>query len=160
ARCSVTGYGPGPGCTRRCTAAARRTSRMAVEPLWDEIEGLFDQAMDQPAADRDNWLKRSTAAPALKEIVARMLAADAEHGPLDLPVDLTPFSLITQLESALGERYHIVEEIGRGGMATVFLARERKHDRPVVLKVLNPETARALGVDRFLAEIHAAAQLA
>lgn len=132
-----------------------------AEPSWEAIEQLFDAAMDQPAAQRQAWLERHGADPALKSIVARMLAADARsNGPLDQQIDLTPFSLVTQLEAALGEKYSIVEEIGRGGMATVFLARERKHDRPVVLKVLNPETARALGVDRFLAEIHAAAQLA
>ena len=53
----------------------------------------------------------------------------------------------------------IDEEIGHGGMATVYRARERKHERPVVLKVLKPETAVAFGAERFLAEIHVAAQL-
>lgn len=131
-----------------------------AEPRWEEIEGLFDAAMEQPAATRLAWLERNSSDEGLKKVVARMLAADARSGALDQHIDLTPFSLVTQLEAALGEKYIIQEEIGRGGMATVFLARERKHDRPVVLKVLNPETARALGVDRFLAEIHAAAQLA
>jgi tetratricopeptide (TPR) repeat protein len=132
-----------------------------AEPRWEDVEALFDLAMDQPATRRREWLVAHDADPGLKAIVSRMISAEGrDGGPLDQPIDLTPFSLVTQLEAALGERYTFVEEIGRGGMATVFLARERKHDRPVVLKVLNPETARALGVDRFLAEIHAAAQLA
>ena len=132
-----------------------------AESRWDDVEALFDLAMDQPAATRRQWLDAHSADPGLKAVVARMISAEGrDGGPLDRPIDLSPFSLVTQLEAALGERYTFVEEIGRGGMATVFLARERKHDRPVVLKVLNPETARALGVDRFLGEIHAAAQLA
>ncbi len=134
---------------------------MVDEPQWEQVEALFDAAMERPAEQRLNWLVTACPDPMVRAVVARMLAAEArDDGPLDQVVDLTPFSLLTHLEAALGERYTFVEEIGRGGMATVFLARERKHDRPVVLKVLNPETARALGVDRFLAEIHAAAQLA
>ncbi len=132
-----------------------------AEPRWEDVEALFDLTMDQPAGKRREWLAAHSADPDLKAIVGRMISAEGrDGGPLDQAIDLSPFSLVTQLEAALGERYTLVEEIGRGGMATVFLARERKHDRPVVLKVLNPETARALGVDRFLAEIHAAAQLA
>jgi tetratricopeptide (TPR) repeat protein len=131
-----------------------------AEPRWEDVEALFDLTMDQPAGTRREWLEAHGADPGLKAVVGRMISAEGRGGPLDQPIDLSPFSLVTQLEAALGERYTLVEEIGRGGMATVFLARERKHDRPVVLKVLNPETARALGVDRFLAEIHAAAQLA
>jgi eukaryotic-like serine/threonine-protein kinase len=66
---------------------------------------------------------------------------------------------LEQLSTALGDRYVIDREIGRGGMATVFLARDVKHQRPVALKVLNPELGAVLGVERFLSEIRVTANL-
>jgi len=57
------------------------------------------------------------------------------------------------LAAALTGRYRIERELGRGGMATVYLAHDLKHDRPVALKVLRPEVAAALGAERFLREI-------
>ena len=62
------------------------------------------------------------------------------------------------LRSALTDRYTVVREIGRGGMATVYLAQDLKHPRQVALKVLRPEVAGALGADRFLKEIELAAR--
>jgi serine/threonine-protein kinase len=62
-------------------------------------------------------------------------------------------------QSALADRYQIEREIGRGGMATVYLARDVKHDRPVALKVLHPEVAMTLGQERFLREIQLTARL-
>jgi TolB-like protein len=64
-----------------------------------------------------------------------------------------------QLESGLADRYGIERELGRGGMATVFLAQDLRHDRPVALKVLHPELAHALGPERFQREIKLAARL-
>ena len=66
---------------------------------------------------------------------------------------------IAALREGLQERYAIERELGRGGMATVFLAQDLKHDRPVALKVLHPEIAAGLGSERFLREIHLAARL-
>jgi len=63
------------------------------------------------------------------------------------------------MAAALGDRYIIERELGRGGMATVYLAEERKHGRKVAIKVLRPEITAALGTDRFLREIGIAAQL-
>jgi serine/threonine protein kinase/Flp pilus assembly protein TadD len=63
------------------------------------------------------------------------------------------------LQSALADSYALSSELGRGGMATVYLARDLKHDRVVALKVLHPELAAALGPDRFLREIKLAARL-
>jgi len=65
----------------------------------------------------------------------------------------------SSLSSALEGRYTIDREIGRGGMATVFLARDLRHNRRVALKVLNPELGAVLGVERFLAEIEVTANL-
>ncbi|UCG89225.1 MAG: protein kinase [Gemmatimonadota bacterium] len=66
---------------------------------------------------------------------------------------------LEQLKAALSERYAIERELGRGGMAVVYLAEDRKHDRPIALKVLRPELAASLGVDRFLREIQIVARL-
>jgi len=63
------------------------------------------------------------------------------------------------LESALLSRYHLDRELGRGGMATVYLATDLRHDRRVALKVLHPELSSALGPDRFLREIKLVARL-
>jgi serine/threonine-protein kinase len=60
----------------------------------------------------------------------------------------------------LADRYTVEREIGRGGMATVYLAEETKHSRQVAIKVLRPELAATLGADRFLREIGIAARLA
>ena len=68
--------------------------------------------------------------------------------------------LRNRLERALAGRYTIGREIGRGGMAIVYLAHDLRHDRDVALKVLRPELAATLGPDRFLLEIHLAAGLA
>ncbi|HEY6110264.1 MAG TPA: serine/threonine-protein kinase, partial [Gemmatimonadales bacterium] len=68
--------------------------------------------------------------------------------------------LRNRLENALAGRYAIGREIGRGGMAIVFLARDLRHGRDVALKVLRPELAITLGPERFLQEIRLAAALA
>ena len=64
-----------------------------------------------------------------------------------------------RLQSILADRYAVEREVGRGGMATVYLAQDRKHDRQVALKVLHPDLAASLGPDRFLREIQIAARL-
>ncbi len=64
-----------------------------------------------------------------------------------------------QLSAALADRYRIERELGQGGMATVYLAQDLKHDRHVALKVLRPELAAVIGADRFLAEIKTTANL-
>ncbi len=64
-----------------------------------------------------------------------------------------------ELAEALQDRYTIERELGRGGMATVYLAHDLRHDRPVALKILLPELAATLGPERFQREIHFAARL-
>src|SRR5438132_11128797 len=63
------------------------------------------------------------------------------------------------LSNAVADRYRVEREIGRGGMASVFLAHDLRHDRDVAIKVLHPELAAALGGERFLAEIKTTARL-
>src|SRR6266568_4459930 len=71
----------------------------------------------------------------------------------------TVADLLATLRQALADRYAVERELGRGGMATVFLAEDLKHHRPVAIKVLHAELAAALGTDRFLREIEIAARL-
>jgi serine/threonine protein kinase len=63
------------------------------------------------------------------------------------------------LTDALRDHYTLERELGRGGMATVYLAHDLRHDRQVALKVLRPELAAALGPERFQREIRLAARL-
>ena len=66
---------------------------------------------------------------------------------------------VTRLNAALEGRYRIERQLGEGGMATVYLAADLKHERKVALKVLKPELAAVVGADRFLAEIKTTANL-
>ncbi len=66
---------------------------------------------------------------------------------------------VTRLNAALEGRYAIERELGEGGMATVYLADDIKHNRKVALKVLKPELAAVVGAERFLAEIQVTANL-
>ena len=66
---------------------------------------------------------------------------------------------LTTLRTGLGGSYHVERELGRGGMARVYLAHDLKHDRPVALKVLHSNLGAALGPERFLREIRTAARL-
>ena len=67
--------------------------------------------------------------------------------------------LLPRLQTALADTYRLERELGRGGMATVYLAHDLRHDRPVALKVLRPELAATLGPERFLHEIRLCARL-
>jgi len=66
---------------------------------------------------------------------------------------------LDRLRSALGDRYDLERQVGEGGMATVYRAKDLKHERTVAIKVLRPELSASLGADRFLREIRVAANL-
>ena len=66
---------------------------------------------------------------------------------------------LERLRTALADHYIVQREIGRGGMAIVFLTRDLRHDRDVAMKVLRPEFAMAVSADRFLREIKIEGQL-
>jgi len=67
--------------------------------------------------------------------------------------------MLERLRAALADRYRVDRELGAGGMATVYLAHDIRHDRDVAIKVLHPDLGAALGADRFLSEIKTTARL-
>ena len=66
---------------------------------------------------------------------------------------------LEDLQSALADRYEVERELGRGGMATVYLAKDLEHDRQVAIKVMRPQIAEVMGAERFLREIEIAGSL-
>ena len=70
-----------------------------------------------------------------------------------------PMTALADLTAALADRYRVERELGHGGMATVYLAHDLRHDRRVAIKVLRPEIGALVGSDRFLQEIHLTARL-
>src|SRR2546426_2416332 len=77
----------------------------------------------------------------------------------DVPTTAFMTELLPRIQAALAKRYAIQRELGHGGMAVVFYAEDRKHHRPVAVKVLRPELGAVIGSERFLREIEIAAQL-
>ncbi|MES3032492.1 MAG: FlgO family outer membrane protein [Gemmatimonadota bacterium] len=135
-------------------AAGRNTVR-ALEIMADVAE--------LPSGERDAQIVAACDGdPALeREVRGLLAAAERPHGILEYPIDGTSaVTLSAAIHGALAESYVIGDEIGRGGMSTVFRAREHKHGRDVVIKVLDPSIASLFGPDRFLREIRIAANLA
>jgi len=127
-------------------SAPEAMGEVTVESRWARLERLFDGAFGLTAEERVAYLASECPDDAtLRDEVARMLEAHtASGGILDRGAALTPPEpLRARIVRALEDRYAVERELGTGGMATVFLARERKHARRVVLKVLHPRSAAA-----------------
>ncbi len=139
-----------------------------VEDRWERASELFDAALEVPDREREAWIEaRTRDDPGLRRAVQKLLAAHERHGGvLDRPVvaprrspEVDPEAVKRRLAVSLAGDYEVVRELGRGGMAIVFLAWERKHDRRVVLKVLRPAVAAEYGVERFAREVRIASKL-
>jgi TolB-like protein/tetratricopeptide (TPR) repeat protein len=132
---------------------------------WRALEPLLDAALDVPPARRDAFLAESCAGDrVLRADLAQLLSEFGLHDSLfDRPAAERFASLLEEpperLLDVLNGRYRIERELGRGGMATVYLADDIRHERQVAVKVLRPEIALALGAQRFLTEIRLTAQL-
>ncbi len=138
-----------------------------------EVQVCFDELVEMDAAERVGRLARlAITDPELHRALESLLEADAEAAAhlapvstaLRLAVGHYPLAasrrdIRTRLFPALADRYRIEREIGSGGMATVYLARDLKHDRDVALKVLRPDLAAMLGSDASLNEIKISARL-
>jgi tetratricopeptide (TPR) repeat protein/TolB-like protein len=133
-------------------------------PRWEEIETAFSELVALDAiAQRERLAALGATDPALRAAVEQLLAADAAAetrlAPLAGALVSPAIGQLDGLAAALGGHYRVERELGHGGMATVYLAHDLKHDRPVALKVLKPELAAALGRARFLREVALTARL-
>ena len=142
---------------------------VSIPERWAEIERVLDAALEVAPHERVPLLgSMCTNDPALRAEVEGLLAACAAAGTfLEEPATVAAGPMLASVAGgeALepGDRlgpYEIMRELGRGGMAVVYLAQDHKHHRRVALKVLLPEVALALGHQRFLREIQIAANLA
>src|SRR5919198_2786737 len=104
---------------------------------------------------RDNDKSRIGAPESSRQGATRQGLTPTGARRMLMPVD----DLQTRLADALGGRYTLERELGRGGMSIVYLARDHRNERPVALKVLRPDLAHSLGPERFLREIKVAAAL-
>lgn len=135
---------------------------MTDDAAWARIDRLFEEGLDVPPEARAAWLRSVCADdPVVLGRLERMFAAHEAPGLLDRPFapPTRAPDLRARLSAALGDRYVIEAQLGAGGMATVFRAQERKHERPVVLKVLHPDISAAMGEGRFQDEVRIAAKL-
>lgn len=139
---------------------------------WRAIRLLVDAALELPAASRDAFL--ASADETLRDDAARWLAA---CGRAESAVDflarpaaeraaalfdsrpLHSDESIASLRRVLEGNYRVERELGRGGMARVYLARDVRHDRDVAIKVVRAELATTIGSGRFLSEIRTTAHL-
>ena len=128
---------------------------------WERVQSLFLQLLDRAPEQRRAFIDEvSEDDPTLRHHLTSLLKAHDEEGFLDGAE--SPETLKERFErvsKALSGQYDIESRLGRGGMATVYLARDRKHQRAVAIKVLHPSLADSLGADRFLAEIRTTANL-
>ncbi len=132
---------------------------------WKKLEPILDAALELPTSERSEYLDHACAGDAemRAELNALLIACEHSDSLLSAPAALAYGPLLTgpkaKLPPLLGGRYHVVREIGRGGMATVYLADDPKHSRQVAVKVLHTDVARLIGRERFLREIEIAAGL-
>ncbi|HEV7993262.1 MAG TPA: serine/threonine-protein kinase [Gemmatimonadaceae bacterium] len=146
---------------------------------WTRVRAAVEGALALPADERDAYVDSVCGDdPTLRTAVERLLVAcervdEADSlfarpaaefaAPLVSAVDAqqarTRGRTLALLRDGLASEYEIEREIGAGGMATIYLAHDRKHHRAVAIKVLRPDLAASLGVDRFVAEIQVMAQL-
>jgi len=137
-----------------------------IPPNWAELEPLLDELLDIPAEARvARILELSQGNPTrqreLEQLVAELeqstplLESQAAHRFGELASD----DADATLPEVLVGRYRIGKELGRGGMATVYLARDLKHDRDVAIKFIRSDLSASLGDERFLREIEIAARL-
>jgi len=132
---------------------------------WPELASLVDTLLDAAPDKRPALIDDLSAGDPARRAELERLLAECEHEPalLSQPAAERFAALFsedqTRFPEALAARYRCTKELGRGGMATVYLARDLKHARDVAVKVVHPAIASALGADRFLREIEIVAQL-
>ncbi len=132
---------------------------------WARVAPLIDQALELDTNERLAYVDSvSEGDPQLRADLTRLLSKTELGGSLLDRAAAERFALLLveadeRMPRTIGDRFVVVREIGRGGMATVLLAHDQKHDRPVAVKILRRDVAASIGADRFLREIRTAARL-
>jgi hypothetical protein len=140
-------------------------SKPLLPKRWNELLPLLDAALEREPRDRSAFLDRACAGDtALRSELEILLADCARPDRLFSSVAVERFAALfaetpRELPEIVADRYQVGREIGAGGMATIYLARDLKHDRDVALKVLRSDLSEVIGAERFLAEIRIAARL-
>ena len=138
----------------------------ALPPDWTTLAPLLDRVLDAEPDRREAVLDELSAGdPARRAALARLVEQCDQGTPLFDRSAAERFSALAaednapRLPAILGGHYETSRELGRGGMAWVYLARDTKHGRDVAVKVIRTELAASMGRDRFLREIAIAARL-
>lgn len=127
---------------------------------WRVIDAVLRDALTLAPIDRAAHVAQACADDAdLRREVESLLAASVADDFLERPAMSADTAASTHLTGALAGRYTVERELGHGGMATVYLARDLRHRRLVALKVLDPKLGTLLGPSRFTREIETAARL-
>jgi serine/threonine-protein kinase len=132
---------------------------------WRQLESLVDALLDTPPERRAALVAEMSGGDPTRRAELERLVAECEraHPLFDQPAAERFAGLVddhaVRASAVLADRYRITREIGRGGMATVYLARDIRHSRDVAVKVVRADLAAALGSARFLREIEIAAAL-
>jgi Tol biopolymer transport system component len=131
---------------------------------WSELSSLVDKLLDAPPDERRALIDELSGGDPVRRAELEALVVECEREPtlLGAPAAERFTALLSDdptYPPSLAERYPPARELGRGGMATVYLARDVKHGRDVAVKVVHSMVAAALGVDRFLREIEIVARL-
>ncbi len=137
-----------------------------LPPNWQELAPLIDVVLDAAPADRAALIIQLSAGNAAQQKALEHLVAECERdtplldrGAAERFDGLAKEPLDSLLPELLGDRYRTGRELGCGGMARVYHARDLKYGRDVAIKVIRPELSASLGHDRFLREIGIAARL-
>src|SRR5688572_24697473 len=140
-------------------------SKSFLPDRWNELAPLLDAALEHEPHERAAFLDRACGSDVELRAELEMLLAECarsdrlfESGAVERFAALLaePPGRVPEL---VAERYQVGREIGVGGMATVYLARDLKHERDVALKVLRADLSAILGAERFLAEVRITAKL-
>jgi Tol biopolymer transport system component len=132
---------------------------------WPQLASLIDAVLDTAPEHRAALVAAlSRGDPARRSELERLVAQCEREPPLlSRPAAECFAGLLddgtARFPEALAERYRVTRELARGGMATIYLARDLKHARDVAVKVVHPAVALVVGSERFLREIEIAAQL-
>ncbi len=129
---------------------------------WQQIKAIVARAMETPCAERTAYVERACGGDAdlLTEVSSLLAAGEGDDSFPAARAAIASTAEQSMLDSALGQQYEIVRQLGRGGMGAVYLARERALERFVAIKVLRPDLADAPDArERFRREARIAAQL-